>query len=467
MGKRGAQRMYGILAVAGVLLGPRGLPADAPGQTDHWKFDIVHLRTGRIFQGLKLSETPGTIRFQCVRHCPGEKTKLGPVTKFVRQEVLRTQWLNDKERAELESRLKTLEPASEKERLAKIRLERVSWRGQPDGGLSSTAEHFVLISNAREDIVRRAAARLEQIYEAYARFLPPRCHTAERTRILLVSSTAEYRLMLPKEVADFRNPAFCDPTKNQIVCATDLQELAAELDKIHKRYQELRDLLKERQLALQKLPRPLWDAVQNLAQQQVILSRRDKENADRFAKATELLFQTLYHEAFHAYLAGFVYPPDAKGVPRWLNEGLAQIFEAAIVEAGELRVGPPDPERLKHVKEALRNNQLVPLAELLRAEPAKFLVGHATGQEVADAYYLSSWALAFYLTFGQGKLGTPELDKYVRSLADGAEPVEAFSKLVGEPLPAFDASFHRYMRTLWPDGSTGLARKEVLTSRDR
>jgi hypothetical protein len=273
--------------------------------------------------------------------------------------------------------------------------------------------------------------------------------------------------MLNKGMGAILNPALYDPANHQIVCATDLQELADELDKVHKKYEELRNLLRERQRALQKLHQPLSEVVQNLAQQQAIISKRDKENADRFAKATERLFRTLYHEAFHAYLADFVYPPEAQGVPRWLNEGLAQIFETAILEAGVLRLGHADPDRLKQVKEALRTHQLVPLADLLGAEPTRFLVGHATDQQAADAYYLSSWALAFYLTFGQGKLGTPELDEYVRSLREGAKPVEAFCKLVGEPLPSFEQSFHRYLRTLWPDGSTGAAREEDLTSRDR
>ena len=41
-------------------------------------------------------------------------------------------------------------------------------------------------------------------------------------------------------------------------------------------------------------------------------------------------------------------------MPRWLNEGLAQIFETAIIEAGELRVGHADAERLARVKEEIR-----------------------------------------------------------------------------------------------------------------
>jgi hypothetical protein len=453
MPKRVLHCTWWALAMAGSLTLSRGVSGDVPSQPHGWKFDMVHLHTGRIFQGLVLKETPAVVRFQCIRQNPGERTKLGPVTTFARYEILRIASLDSKERADLEARLEELKPAKEQERMESIELQPAPWREQAHGALTVASDHFVLTSNAREEIVRRAAVRLEQIYEAYTRYLPPRAQKATRTQIVLVRSTAEYRQMLQKQLGDILNPALFDPAKNEITCATDLQELADNLDELRKKHQQLRDRLKEQQAILRKIPNPPEEAVQKLAQLQAKINQADDENARMFARATQRLFQTLYHEAFHAYLAGFVYPADDNEVPCWLNEGLAQIFETAILEAGELRVDV-DPERLKHVKEALRKHQLVSVADLLKADAAKFLVGHANNQQVSDAYYLGSWALAFYLTFAQRKLGTPELDEYVRSLKNGAQPQDAFAKLVGEPLAAAEESFHRYLRALRTDGST-------------
>jgi hypothetical protein len=238
------------------------------------------------------------------------------------------------------------------------------------------------------------------------------------------------------------------------MCATDLQELADELDRLRKKHQELIETLKGQQAALHKIYKtnPPKEAKQKLEQLQQKIRNADEENEKTFERATQRLFQTLFHEAFHAYLAGYVYPPSENDVPCWLNEGLAQIFETAILEAGELRVGHADSERLKHVKEALRKDQLVPVADLLKADSRKFLVSHANDQQVSDDYYLGSWALAFYITFGQWRLGTPELDEYVRR--DQADPLETFTKLAGQPLGNFEKSFHRYLRALRVDGST-------------
>lgn len=443
-----------ILSVAATLILARGMPAEIPSPPHGWKFDVVHLRTGKTFQGLVLKNTPGIVLFQCIWQPPGEPTKLGPVTTFAQYEVLRIDPLDAKERADLEARLEKLKPACEKERLRAMKLEPVPWDGVADAGLVYRSDHFVLISNAREDLVRRAGLRLEQIYDAYARFLPPRCRKATRTQIVLVRSLAEYRRMLAHQASAMLNPAFFDPDHNQIVCATDLHELADKLDKFHKDYEHLRDLLRDQQALLHKMKNPPPEAMQELVLLRAKLDKADKENTEAFERATGRLFQTLYHEAFHAYLAGFVYAPAGYAVPRWLNEGLAQIFETAILEAGELRVGHADPERLRQVKEALRKKQMVAVEDLLKAEPDKFLVGHANQQQVSDSYYLGSWALAFYLTFAQRKLGTPELDEYICSLRSGAPPQDAFCKLMGEPLPAFEESFHRYLRNLRTDGGT-------------
>src|SRR5262249_55617728 len=154
--------------------------------------------------------------------------------------------------------------------------------------------------------------------------------------------------------------------------------------------------------------------------------KADERNNKAFESATQRLFRTLYHEAFHAYLAAYVYPPQETAVPRWLNEGLAQIFETAIVEAGELRVGHAEATRLDKVQSAVRKDALVPLAALLQSGAKQFVVAHASDRQVADRHYLASWALAFHLTFERRLLGSEAMDRYVQSLRRGRDPLEAF-----------------------------------------
>src|SRR5262249_34471954 len=153
-------------------------------------------------------------------------------------------------------------------------------------------------------------------------------------------------------------------------------------------------------------------------------------------------------------LGNFVYPPKEARVPYWLNEGLAQIFETALVEANELRVGHVDKVRLPKVQALASRGELVPVADLLKAGPKQFHVNHPNSPRLADRYYLTSWALAFYLLVKQQALAAPKkLDQYVQSLKGGTDPLKAFQELVGKPVPAFQIAFRDYLLRLRPDGT--------------
>jgi hypothetical protein len=136
-----------------------------------------------------------------------------------------------------------------------------------------------------------------------------------------------------------------------------------------------------------------------------------------------------------------------------LNEGLAQIFETAIFEAGELRVGHADEARRRAVREAVQKKELLPLADLLRSGPKQFRVAHAADKQASDRHYLAAWGLAFYLTFDRKVLGTKALDEYVQALQRGTDPLDAFCDLTGTPLPQLEKDWHDYLRRLQPDGT--------------
>jgi hypothetical protein len=427
------------------------------GAADDWKFDLLRLRSGKSFPGLLVEEGPVEIRFRCVRRSPGSPTVVISTT-FQRSEIERIDKLDVMERAVLERRLKALDPTGKGEalRMEHLTLDAVAWiRPNQGEALRYASAYFVLVSNAREDIVRRAAVRLEQIYAAYARFLPARHQGGSPTRIYLFRSLAEYQALLKDQGTLILNPSFYDSGKNQIFCASDVQRLGDELERLRKKHQEILDKVKEKEASLNafykgKIPQPRRRLLD--AERQEVYDANRKNDAV-FREATQLLFQTLYHEAFHAYLANFVYPPAEAAVPRWLNEGLAQIFETALVEAGELRVGHADPDRLARIKKLARDHQVLPVTELLTAGSSKFLVHPAGDEQISDQYYLNAWALSFYLAFDRHVLGTPALDHYVHALKRGADVEEAFRQLVGQSVPEFERGFHQYLLKLRPDGS--------------
>ncbi|HEY8503558.1 MAG TPA: DUF1570 domain-containing protein, partial [Gemmataceae bacterium] len=415
-----------------------------------WEFDVVRLKNGAEVAGLIVRESPAGIEFQIVRRKPGRPTVV-VATHFRRSEVAGVRRLSAEQRQRLKERLAELDPTgkSERARMEEIEFEPAEWGGEPKAALRYVSDYFTLTSNAPEAVVRRAAVRLEQVYAAYLRFLPPRHPGGSPTSVLLVDSREEYQKLLRRDGREFLNPAFYEPSANRIVCLSDLRKLGRDVEEVRRKHARLWAELADQERELRRLfagsPADLARYLQPLRETRLRIVRATRANDAILDRAAERLFALLYHEAFHAYLANFVYPAGAgegASMPRWLDEGLAQIFETALVEAGELRVGHADRRRLEKARELLRDGGLVPVRDLLRCGPGAFRVVHLNDRAAADRTYVTCWALAFYLTFERRLLGTEAMDAFVRSEAPPADAPAAFEQLVGQPLERFEADFH-------------------------
>src|SRR5262249_38387423 len=159
----------------------------------------------------------------------------------------------------------------------------------------------------------------EQIYLAYSRYLPSRHKAAQPTRILLYGTMAEYDQTLKQQGRSILNPALYDPSRNEIICGSDLRRLALELEKYHREHEQLQKRLAEQRAELSRIhkgsiPPKLKEQLDADWQK---ICETESANSKVFDKATARLFRTLYHESFHAYLANFVYSPDETELPRW------------------------------------------------------------------------------------------------------------------------------------------------------
>jgi hypothetical protein len=439
-----------VAFLAGTLL------AGAAAAEAEWQFDQIRLTNGAVLKGLILEETPAGIRFENVRRHPGRLTVVFRTT-FARYEIAAVDRLSAADRDRLQIRLRELAEAgpAEKQRAERLELEPMAWAGKAGAGRRYRSDQFTLESDAPEGVVRAAAGRLEQVYAAYARYLPPRATGRRPTTIELFQSRAGYEARLTAEKLEFVNVACYDPAANRVLCYSDLEQLGNDLEQVREQHQQIRAALDRDEKDMPRLYRgaDLTRVLGLIRSSRKLLDTADRQNEGLFDEATRQMFAVLGHEAFHAYLASAVYRPPDPGPPLWLNEGLAQIFETAVVEAGELRVGHADKDRLTRVKEAVRKGELTPLARMLRSGPRDFLAAHAADRAATGMNYLTAWALAFHLTFERRLLVTTFLDRYYQALAKGADPEAAFADLVGQSGPAYEAAFHQYLLQLQPDGT--------------
>jgi hypothetical protein len=159
------------------------------------------------------------------------------------------------------------------------------------------------------------------------------------------------------------------------------------------------------------------------------------QNEAAFANATGQVFAQLYHEAFHAYVENYVCPQGETTLPLWLNEGLAQIFEAGQVEADSLRIDAPDRTRLTQLQDDLRGERPLTIQEVLLADEQEFL--NPASSRSAQRYYLYAWGLAYYLAFDRNRLRPEVLDAFL-SNSEGFGPAARFTRLVEMPIAKFE-----------------------------
>src|SRR5262249_8723145 len=162
--------------------------------------------------GLVVEQTASHVLLKCISRKPGAPTIVHREW-LARAEVERVELLPTEDRDLLRRRLEAL--AKERELLAAqlklldpavkgdlppadaLKLAEVEWELNPrNKALSYTGTHFRLTSTASRAVVQLAAIQLEQFYDAYARFLPPRVQKARPTAILLTPSPAEYRALV-------------------------------------------------------------------------------------------------------------------------------------------------------------------------------------------------------------------------------------------------------------------------------
>jgi hypothetical protein len=448
------------------------LLALAPGaRADDWKFDVVVLKPGpgvtddnRVLKGLLVGYKEGAdeVVIRVIHRQEGEPTRVEPSSYFNRSRIESIEQLDADERAVLERRVKVLTLTRDDlaRRIRETKLDPIDIdfgkAGKKKGfRYKDEGEYFVLESNVTEEVFRRSAERLALVYNAFTHTLPPHDTSGKPTAILLAGTPGDYRALLKERGLNFVNPAFYDAARNQIVCGCDLVRLGESLEQAGKKNQKVADDLAERKKELEKLfkgkvpsqvMRPITEGERQLA-----VARAG--NNKLFDDATRVLFRRLYHESFHAYLANFVYTGERAEMPRWLNEGLAQVFETAIFEGDEVRLGRPDPVRLKRAKAA---GEMLPLKNLLCSSPKHFIVVHASDKEMSDRYYLTSWALAYYLAADGKVINSKKLDEYCRATRAGDDPLEAFLALVGakaQELTRFEEKFHAYVRDLRANGT--------------
>ncbi len=442
-----------------------------------WKMDALHLKNGARIEGLLIETTSAGYRFRQVIRKSGSPTITG-TEDYSTAEVESVEALKDAERAELIRKLadldkqrqlflaslKQLDQGGPPSAIEGLILKPVFWpenaqsKESDPNGWAFDSKYFELRTNLREPLAVLMALQLEEIFGACAHVIPARI-SGKPTSILVWSDRAGFIQATAKRNASLAHPAVFDPATNRIMAGTELAQFEAEGISIRNYHVGQLALLSQRETEISKamggrIPAEFQDL---FAKSRREIREAEARNDRTIRQARQHLLQVLNHEAIHAYLINWVFPPTTQPLPRWLNEGLAQAFETAFIEAGELRADWPDPKRLAAVRNLLAVNHFPSLKRTLSTAPDHFLVltaQAAAERESSREAYLSSWILTYYLLFEKRLLPGSKLDEYLTELAASRDPIGAFEKWTGEPLDRFELGLRQWIGKLRPDGTS-------------
>ncbi|MBN1851834.1 MAG: hypothetical protein JW829_03890, partial [Pirellulales bacterium] len=332
-----------------------------------WEMERLHLAEGRILAGLIETEQDASIQFIEV-HRPAGKPMFLIMRTVDRDRIQAIDRVGRAARRQLQERIHAYRNRA---RIKARREEAVDLHPVEEEGqiwqVYRNGPWFQLRTTLAEPVARRIAVRLDQVFQAYQQVLPSRLNDPpDQLSIVIYGNRDSYITSLRRQGITILNPAFFEPSENRVLAGCAVNEILNEIQATREAHlkieeqmiqwqKECQDVLNQHERSLRNAPktererilkalRDRWAQEKKETKQKIkeIENRNDKLLEDEIHDLVRLLF----HESLHAYLENFVFNRDQYDVPGWLNEGLAQIFEDARIEADLLRIDAPDPIRL-------------------------------------------------------------------------------------------------------------------------
>ncbi len=429
-----------------------------------WELETIEVAGRGEVHGLIESRAEGELTFVEVVRRPGESMFLVRRWSLPEKGVKIRAELPRQKHAELAERIERFANRRniDSSRMASLELAPLSREGRRF--LAYSGPWFDLWSDADDETTRKLIVRVEPMFSAFAQILPPRREPEKRLTIVIFDAVDDYRGYLhERNLEALASAAFYSRSRNEIVAGSELgryrelvaeirdrnaalvkhyelleAELPAELAR-HSRELRAAGLSTEEIRGELKIRRAAWNKEFEALRAEIAAVERRNEEA--FAAVAREMLARLYHEAFHAYLENYLFPAGEYNVPRWFNEGLAQVFEAGRLEADSLRLDAPPSDQLMRLQAELRSDSPLPLAELLTAPDERFLLVHGGDRSYAR-YYLYAWGLAFHLVFHENALQPERLEALFDETSQS--PKEKLAEWVG-PLPEFEARWRQAM----------------------
>jgi Tfp pilus assembly protein PilF len=148
---------------------------------------------------------------------------------------------------------------------------------------------------------------------------------------------------------------------------------------------------------------------------------------------TESPYQIVYHEYTHAIIN-----LNFRGLPVWLNEGLAEFYANSTILDKEIQVGKASPYHLQE----LQHERLIPIDALLKADEHSPFYNEANH---ASMFYAESWTVVHYLMLDPDARSRKLLVTFLSKWDQTGDQLEAARSSFGD-LKKFGSAMEAYAR---------------------
>lgn len=481
-----------ILALDPSNAGAKAAVTSVPARVD---CDVLHLRDGGRKEGVIASETDDSVVLEItLRGAKGETLGLGK-TVVPKTQILRMERMPEGARAKARERLAAF---TDRGALLAAALEKIRpvpdalFEGRP--GCRTESEVFILRTTCPEPLAKETTHALNQMFSAFQRHFAVRRNAGKKVTVIFFANRAEYDAFQQQTMGGaVMNPAFFNPKANHIAAFNRVETAKAEAvrkaineaekdienckvkinleeARIERRVREIKAQVNElvtqakrdsrgdpkAEAEINRQKKEIFDNLKRQEQEireqlngyrkqmdQEIEQNREVVRANRtvLANQSRAMYETLFHETFHAFAANFLWAERDDGrLPHWLHEGMATYYERSVVEAGELIHGSVDPAMLELAKRAT-----LPLEKIVVAGGEDFAVTHPKEVDRSNAHYASAWGLAHYLI----SRGTTreQFEAYAKASQAG-DAKKAFEALAGKSLSQMEPEWRAYLSGL-------------------
>jgi tetratricopeptide (TPR) repeat protein len=172
-----------------------------------------------------------------------------------------------------------------------------------------------------------------------------------------------------------------------------------------------------------------WEREYAVARMDLMTSER--RNPDTYA--------SIYHEYVHSLLHA-----NFRGLPLWLDEGLAEFYAYTRFEGNKMYIGAP-----------AKSNR-VAILDYRAPTPIRTLITEHSSisrdSEKSQMFYAEAWALTHFLIFGPGMEQGDKLKRFFNLIQHGTDEQKAFEQAFGK-IDDLEKQFLRYINQIaYPSG---------------